>query len=98
MIVCNGVVGVCIFIGGLRYREQDVRRQSLSQRAVHDGDHHADPAELHIDQTGTGIFGGVTRIVSVVTILLCRVFLYAQTIRTSKSDTRLASDPNEKDR
>src|SRR6201993_2828545 len=23
MIVCNGLVGVCIFIGGLRYREQD---------------------------------------------------------------------------
>src|SRR6201994_551652 len=25
MIVCNGLVGVCIFIGGLRYREQDVQ-------------------------------------------------------------------------
>jgi Ca2+:H+ antiporter len=25
MIVCNGVVGVCIFIGGLLYREQDVQ-------------------------------------------------------------------------
>src|SRR3954471_6873023 len=23
MIVCNGLVGVCIFIGGLRYREQE---------------------------------------------------------------------------
>src|SRR6201990_2312439 len=23
MIVCNGLVGVCIFIGGLRFREQD---------------------------------------------------------------------------
>src|ERR1700761_2288725 len=23
MIVCNGLVGVCIFIGGIRYREQD---------------------------------------------------------------------------
>src|SRR5713226_8349077 len=23
MIVCNGLVGICIFIGGLRYREQD---------------------------------------------------------------------------
>jgi Ca2+:H+ antiporter len=23
MIVCNGLVGLCIFIGGLRYREQD---------------------------------------------------------------------------
>src|SRR3982074_145730 len=25
MIVCNGLVGICIFIGGLRYREQDVQ-------------------------------------------------------------------------
>src|ERR1700749_1192150 len=25
MIVCNGLVGVCVFIGGLRYREQDVQ-------------------------------------------------------------------------
>src|ERR1700761_5064892 len=23
MIVCNGLVGLCIFIGGIRYREQD---------------------------------------------------------------------------
>src|SRR3974390_1555499 len=23
MIVCNGLVGICIFVGGLRYREQD---------------------------------------------------------------------------
>src|ERR1700739_4402790 len=25
MIVCNGLVGICILTGGLRYREQDVR-------------------------------------------------------------------------
>src|SRR6202008_3007397 len=25
MIVCNGLVGICIFIGGLSYREQDVQ-------------------------------------------------------------------------
>src|SRR5205823_113507 len=25
MIVCNGLVGICIFIGGVRYREQDVQ-------------------------------------------------------------------------
>src|SRR6201981_2555622 len=25
MIVCNGLVGVCIFIGGIRFREQDVQ-------------------------------------------------------------------------
>src|ERR1700751_1141031 len=25
MIVCNGLVGICIFVGGIRYREQDVQ-------------------------------------------------------------------------
>src|SRR6202162_6344108 len=25
MIVCNGLVGICILVGGLRYREQDVQ-------------------------------------------------------------------------
>ena len=45
MIVCNGLVGVCIFIGGLalpRAGCPGLGRQPLSQRAVRDGDHHAD--------------------------------------------------------
>src|SRR6516225_7418261 len=25
MIVCNGLVGICILVGGLRYREQDIQ-------------------------------------------------------------------------
>src|SRR5271154_152727 len=25
MIVCNGLVGICVFIGGIRYREQDIQ-------------------------------------------------------------------------
>ena len=61
MIVCNGLVGICIFIGGLRYREQDVQvigRQPLSQRAVRAGDHHADHAELYADHAGADLFGG----------------------------------------
>lgn len=30
MIVCNGLVGLCTFIGGLKYREQDVQVSSAS--------------------------------------------------------------------
>ena len=30
MIVCNGLVGICIFIGGLHYREQDVQVSGAS--------------------------------------------------------------------
>ena len=38
------------------------RRQPLSQRAVRDGDHHADHAELHADGAGAGLFGGAARL------------------------------------
>src|ERR1700750_2089135 len=30
MIVCNGLVGVCILVGGLRYREQDFQASGSS--------------------------------------------------------------------
>src|SRR6201981_67739 len=30
MIVCNGLVGICILAGGLRYREQDIQGTGLS--------------------------------------------------------------------
>ena len=61
MIVCNGLVGLCIFIGGLRYREQDFQvpgANFILQRAVRDGDYHADFAELYADHAGAGLFGG----------------------------------------
>ncbi len=40
----------------------DFRRQCLSQRAVHDGDHHAGAAQLYFHHAGTGLFGRPARI------------------------------------
>src|SRR5215471_11591247 len=84
MIVCNGLVGICIFIGGLQYREQDFQVPG---------------ANLYLSMlitmaTITLILPNHTltapgpiyseaqlEFVSVATILLYGVFLYTQTSR-----------------
>src|SRR5260370_15783804 len=84
MIVCNGLVGICIFIGGLRYREQDVQ---VSRANLY-------LSVLFVMATITLILPNYTLtaprpvysaaqlgFVSVVTLLLYGVFLYTQTIR-----------------
>ncbi len=84
MIVCNAFVGICIFIGGLRYREQDVQVLGANLYL----------SVLFILATITLVLPNYTLttpgpvysaaqlgFVSVVTILLYAVFLYTQTIR-----------------
>jgi Ca2+:H+ antiporter len=84
MIVCNGLVGICIFIGGLRYREQDFQVAGANLYL----------SVLFIFATITLVLPNYTQttpgpvlsaaqlgFVSVVTILLYGVFLYTQTIR-----------------
>ena len=84
MIVCNGLVGLCIFIGGLRYREQDFQVSGANLYL----------SVLFVMATITLIMPNYTLtapgpvysaaqlgFVSVVTILLYGVFLYTQTIR-----------------
>ena len=84
MIVCNGLVGICILIGGLRYREQDVQITGSNLYL----------SVLTVLATITLIMPNYTLttpgpiysaaqlgFVSVVTILLYGVFLYTQTIR-----------------
>src|SRR5215468_5780731 len=84
MIVCNGLVGVCIFIGGIRYREQDVQVSGAN----------AYLSVLFTMATITLVLPNHTlttpgpvysdlqlEFVSVVTILLYAVFLYIQTSR-----------------
>src|ERR1700737_1656066 len=83
MIVCNGLVGVCIFIGGLRYREQDVQISGAN----------AYLSVLFVMATITLIMPNYTLttpgpvysavqlgFVSVVTLILYGVFLYTHTI------------------
>src|SRR5713226_561874 len=84
MIVCNGLVGICIFIGGLRYREQDVQVSGSNLYL----------SVLFVMATITLIMPNYTLtapgpiysaaqlgFVSVVTLILYGVFLYTQTIR-----------------
>src|SRR5260221_13376235 len=84
MVVCNGLVGICIFIGGLRYREQDVQVSGanlyLSVLFV--------MATITLIMpnytlTAPGPFYSAAQLgfVSVITLVLYGVFLYTQTIR-----------------
>jgi Ca2+:H+ antiporter len=83
MIVCNGLVGICILAGGLRYREQDVQVSGSNLYL----------SVLFVLATITLIMPNYTLttpgpiystaqlgFVSVVTVLLYGVFLYTQTI------------------
>jgi Ca2+:H+ antiporter len=83
MIVCNGLVGICILAGGLRYREQDVQVTGSSLYL----------SVLFVLATITLIMPNYTLttpgpiystlqlgFVSVVTVLLYGVFLYTQTM------------------
>src|ERR1700692_3332065 len=84
MIVCNGLVGICILTGGLRYREQDVQVAGsslyLSVLIVL-----ATITLILPDSTLTtpGPIYSAAQLgfVSFVTLLLYGVFLYTQTIR-----------------
>jgi Ca2+:H+ antiporter len=84
MIVCNGLAGICIFIGGLRYREQDFQVSGANLYL----------SVLFMLATITLVLPNYTLttpgpiysaaqlgFVSVVTMLLYGVFLYTQTIR-----------------
>ena len=84
MIVCNGLVGLCIFIGGLRYREQDYQVSGANLYL----------SVLFVMATITLIMPNYTltapgpiysaaqlAFVSIVTVILYGVFLYTQTIR-----------------
>ncbi|MDR3489412.1 MAG: ionic transporter y4hA [Bradyrhizobium sp.] len=84
MIVCNGLVGICILAGGLRYREQDVQVTGSNLYL----------SVLSVLATITLILPNYTLttpgpvysaaqlgFVSVATLILYGVFLYTQTIR-----------------
>src|SRR4051794_23406268 len=84
MIVCNGLVGVCILVGGVKFREQDFRVSGanlyLSMLVV------LATITLILPNTTLTAPGPVFSnaqlvFVSVVTLLLYGVFLYTQTIR-----------------
>src|SRR6201990_2402879 len=84
MIVCNGLVGLCIFIGGLRYREQDFQISGANLYLSVLGVLATITLILpNYTQTTPGPIysAGQLGFVSVVTIILYGVFLYIQTVR-----------------
>jgi Ca2+:H+ antiporter len=84
MIVCNGLVGVCILAGGLRYREQDFQVTGsnvyLSVLIVLATITLILP-NYTLTTPGPLYSAGQLAFVSIVTIILYAVFLYTQTIR-----------------
>lgn len=84
MIVCTGVVGVCLTLGGLKHRYQDIKRQGTN-------------ASLTVLMaltvltlilpnytlaTGPGTFSALQlAFVSILSILLYSAFIFAQTVR-----------------
>ncbi len=84
MIICNGIVGICILVGGLRFREQDFQVTGANIYLC----------VLIVLATITLVLPNYTEttpgpvystsqlaFVSVVTVVLYGVFLYTQTIR-----------------
>src|ERR1700689_1640079 len=84
MIVCNGLVGICILVGGLRYREQDIQVSGsnlyLSVLIVMATITLIMP-NYTLTTPGPVYSAGQLGFVSVVTMLLYGVFLYTQTVR-----------------
>jgi Ca2+:H+ antiporter len=84
MIVCNGLVGVCILAGGLRYREQDFQVTGsnvyLSVLIVLATITLILP-NYTLTTPGPLYSAGQLAFVSIATIILYAVFLYTQTIR-----------------
>src|SRR6202166_4378044 len=83
MIVCNGLVGICILAGGLRYREQDVQVSGsslyLSVLIVLATITLIMP-NYTLTTPGPIYSAGQLAFVSVATVLLYGVFLYTQTV------------------
>jgi Ca2+:H+ antiporter len=84
MIVCNGLVGICILAGGLRYREQDIQVSGsslyLSVLSVLATITLILP-NYTLTTPGPVFSTGQLGFVSAATILLYGVFLYTQTVR-----------------
>lgn len=84
MIVCNGLVGICILAGGLRYREQDIQVSGSSlylSVLIVLGTITLIMPNYTLTTPGPVYSAAQLGFVSVVTVILYGVFLYTQTIR-----------------
>ena len=84
MIVCNGLVGICILVGGLRYREQDFQISGANLYLwvlVVLATITLILPNYTLTTPGPIYSAGQLGFVSVVTVILYGVFLYIQTVR-----------------
>ncbi|MGB9164643.1 MAG: ionic transporter y4hA [Rhodomicrobium sp.] len=98
MIVCNGIVGLCVLAGGFQYREQDFEVKGASAYL-------AVLTALSVltlvlpnftnSSNGPTLTSAQLAFVSVVTLLLYGVFLYIQTVRHREFFTEVNADPND---
>ena len=98
MIVCNGIVGLCVLAGGFQYREQDFEVKGASAYL-------AVLTALSVltlvlpnftnSSNGPTLTSAQLAFVSVVTLLLYGVFLYIQTVRHREFFTEVHADPND---
>ena len=92
MIVCNGLVGLCILAGGFQYRQQDFEVEGASAYlAVLTALSVLTMVLPNYTQSSTGptLTSGQLGFVSVVTVLLYAVFLYIQTVRHTEYFTEV---------
>jgi Ca2+:H+ antiporter len=98
MIVCNGIVGLCVLAGGIQYREQDFEVKGASAYL-------AVLTALSVltlilpnfthSSTGPTLSSAQLLFVSVVTLLLYGVFLYIQTVRHREFFTEVGADADD---
>ncbi len=98
MIVCNGLVGLCILAGGFQYREQDFEVEGasayLSVLTALSVLTLVLPNYTH-SSTGPTLSHAQLEFVSVVTVLLYAVFLYIQTVRHTDYFTEVGAGASE---
>ncbi len=98
MIVCNGIVGLCIIAGGIQYREQDFEVKGASAYlAVLTALSVLTLVLPNYTHTSSGptLSPGQLVFVSVVTLLLYGIFVYIQTVRHREFFTEVDASPDD---
>jgi Ca2+:H+ antiporter len=100
MIVCNGLVGLCILLGGLRHREQEFLVPGANSYLSVIATLAALTLMLpNYTKTTPGPLFSVSQLVfvSIVTLVLYCVFLYIQTVRHTEYFTTTEGRPGQSD-
>jgi Ca2+:H+ antiporter len=99
MIVCNGLVGLCVLVGGIRYREQEFKTEGTGVYLIV----LATVAVLGLvlpnyTLTASGPYFSTAQLVfvSIIIVLLYGVFLFIQTVRHTEYFVQPKPSPSRK--